>query len=109
MDRKAQKEGRTFSGVEGFAMQDASVQESMGPIQDRTRENLVPTDQGIIMARRRLIAASEKLKKGESPPGTEPRHQRVRSVSIILPQGVAFSEAAEEALIPEPGSAHATV
>src|SRR6478672_704549 len=46
MDRRAQREGRTFSGVEGFAMQDASVQESMGPVQDRTRENLVPTDQG---------------------------------------------------------------
>src|SRR5438309_742781 len=52
MDRGAQKDGRSFSGVEGFAMQDASVQESMGPIQDRTRENLVPTDQGIIVARR---------------------------------------------------------
>ena len=109
MDRKAQKEGRSFSGIEGFAMQDASVQESMGPIQDRTRENLVPTDQGIIMARRRLIAATETLQKGGTPPGIDPRHQRVRSVSIILPRGVAFSQAARDALLPEPGSAHATV
>jgi hypothetical protein len=109
MDRKAQKDGRTFSGVEGFAMQDASVQESMGPIQDRTRENLVPTDQGIVMARRRLAAAAQGLEKGNAPPGTDPHHQRVRSVSIILPQGVSFREAAEEALAPEPGSAHATV
>ena len=37
MDREAQKDGRSFSGIEGFAMQDASVQESMGPIQDRTQ------------------------------------------------------------------------
>ena len=109
MNRKAQKERRTFSGVEGFAMQDASVQESMGPIQDRTKENLVPTDQGIIMARRRLVAAAQGLQKGATPPGTDPRHQRVRSVSIVLPQGVSFSEAAEDALVPEPGSAHATV
>jgi hypothetical protein len=109
MDRKAQKDGRTFSGVEGFAMQDASVQESMGPIQDRTRENLVPTDQGIIMARRRLIAAADSLKKGGTPPGVDPRHQRVRSVSILLPQGVPFHEAAQSALMPQPGSAHATV
>ena len=98
MDRQAQKDGRSFSGVEGFAMQDASVQESMGPIQDRTRENLVPTDQGIIMARRRLIAAAQGLRKGMQPPGIDPRHQRVRSVSIILPKGVPFSEAAEDAL-----------
>jgi len=90
-------------------MQDASVQESMGPIQDRTRENLVPTDQGIIMARRRLVKAAEELAKGAQPPGVDPRHQRVRSVSIVLPQGVPFAEAAEDALMPQPGSAHATV
>src|SRR5678816_2203514 len=82
MDRQAQKEGRSFSGVEGFAMQDASVQESMGPVQDRTRENLVPTDQGIIMARRRLVKAAEELAQGAQPPGVDPRHQRARSVSI---------------------------
>jgi hypothetical protein len=109
MDRGAQKDGRSFSGVEGFAMQDASVQESMGPIQDRTRENLVPTDQGIIVARRRLMKAAQDLDKGIVPPGVEAAHQRVRSVSIILPHGVPFSEAAEAALTPQPGSAHATV
>ena len=109
MDRQAQKDGRSFSGIEGFAMQDASVQESMGPIQDRTRENLVPTDQGIIMARRRLLAASRQVQRGKRPPGTDPRHQRVRSVSIILPRGAPFAEAAGEALAPKPGAAHATV
>jgi phthalate 4,5-dioxygenase oxygenase subunit len=109
MDRKAQKEGKSFSGVEGFAMQDASVQESMGPIQDRTKENLVPTDQGIIMARRRLIAAAQGLPKGIQPPGVDPQHTRVRSASVILPKDAAFAQAAEDALLPEPGSAHATV
>ena len=109
MDRRAQKERRSFSGVEGFAMQDASVQESMGPIQDRTRENLVPTDQGIIMARRRLMAAAHGLDKGLAPPGVDPCEQRVRSVSILLAPGVAFSSAAQAALTPQPGSPHVTV
>jgi nitrite reductase/ring-hydroxylating ferredoxin subunit len=109
IDRQAQKEGRTFSGVEGFAMQDASVQDSMGSIQDRTRENLVPTDQGIIMARRRLVAAASGLAKGEQPPGVDPAHTRVRSAALILPRGVPFAEAAADALMPAPGSAHATV
>jgi hypothetical protein len=90
-------------------MQDASVQESMGPIQDRTRENLVPTDQGIIMARRRLTTAANGLRDGVQPPGVDPVHTRVRSASVILPRGVPFAEAAEDALLPEPGSAHATV
>jgi nitrite reductase/ring-hydroxylating ferredoxin subunit len=109
MDRRAQKEGRSFSGVDGFAMQDASVQESMGPIQDRTRENLVPTDQGIIMARRRLVAAAQALAQGTPPPGVAPEHQRVRSVSILLPRDVFFGEAAAEHLTPHAGAPHATV
>jgi hypothetical protein len=109
MDRKAQKEGRTFSGIEGFAMQDASVQESMGPIQDRTRENLVPTDKGIVMARRRLVAAAEGVAKRIQPPGADPAHTRVRSAAVILPKDAVFHEAAEDALMPEPGAAHATV
>ncbi len=41
MDRAAQKAGLTYSGVMGIAMQDASLQESMGPVVDRSRENLV--------------------------------------------------------------------
>jgi hypothetical protein len=90
-------------------MQDASVQESMGPIQDRTRENLVPTDQGIIMARRRLIKAAQELDKGIQPPGVDPTHTRVRSASVLLPKNAAFAQAAEDALLPGPGSAHATV
>jgi hypothetical protein len=57
MDRAAQKAGKTYSGIEGFAMQDASLQESMGPIIDRTKETLVSTDSGIIMARQKLPRA----------------------------------------------------
>ncbi len=52
MDREAQKRGDTYSGVKGIAMQDASLQESMGPIVDRTKERLVSADSGIIKARR---------------------------------------------------------
>jgi hypothetical protein len=33
----------------------------------------------------------------------------VRSASVLLPRGVAFHQAAEDALMPQPGSAHATV
>ena len=53
-------------------MQDAAVQESMGPIQDRTKENLVSTDNAIIMARHRLLRAAHDLQKGIEPPGLAP-------------------------------------
>ena len=77
MDRAAQKAGRTYSGVWGIAMQDASLQESMGPIVDRTKENLVSTDNGIIMARHRLLRATKALiEKGTIPPGVDVAHQQ---------------------------------
>ena len=110
MDRAAQKEGRSYSGVEGFAMQDASVQESMGPIVDRTKENLVSTDNGIIMARHRLLRSIKaQTEKDETPPGVDPAHQRVRSAAVVLPRDRAFKDAAREALMAQPGTAPASV
>ena len=110
IDRAAQKSGKTFSGVEGIGMQDASLQESMGPIQDRTKENLVSTDNGIIMARHRLMKAAKELAaKGTLPPGREPAHQKIRSVAVVLPPGTPFKEGAGEALKAREGIAQTSV
>jgi phthalate 4,5-dioxygenase len=110
MDRDAQRAGTTYSGVEGIAMQDASLQESMGPICDRTKENLVSTDNGIIMARHRLMKAARALaEKGVTPPGVDPEHQRVRSAAVVLPPDQPYKEAAKEALRVRPGVAQASV
>ena len=85
MDRAAQKAGRPTAASTASRMQDASLQESMGPIVDRTKENLVSTDNGIIMARHRLLRALKAMEKGETPPGIDPAHQRVRSAAVVLP------------------------
>jgi hypothetical protein len=110
MDRAAQKAGLTYSGVAGFAMQDASIQESMGPIVDRTKENLVSTDNGIIMARHRLMRATKALmENGTTPPGVAVAHQKVRAVAIVLGPDQVFKDAAREELTVRPGVAHASV
>ncbi len=110
IDRAAQKAGKTYSGVEGIAMQDASLQESMGPIVDRAKENLVSTDNGIIMARHRLLRSVKALvDKGEVPPGVDPAHQKVRSAAVVLPRDKAFKDAAKDALVAQPGVAPASV
>jgi hypothetical protein len=110
MDRAAQKAGGTYSGVSGIAMQDASLQESMGAIIDRSREHLTATDNGIVMARGRLIRAALALAdKGVAPPGTDPATHRVRSASVVLPAGVAFQTAAAEALTARSGVAPVSV
>ena len=110
MDREGQKSGKTYSGIEGFAMQDASLQESMGPIVDRSLENLTGTDLGIVLARRQLIQAATQLaEKGTPPPGIEPSTHRVRSASVILRPDQPFTKAAREALVVKEGVAHASV
>lgn len=110
IDRVAQKAGRSFSGVEGIAMQDASLQESMGPIVDRSRENLVSTDNGIIMARNRLLAAVKALaEQGAVPPGVDPAHHHVRSAAVILSDSKTFFPAAAEALTARLGMPYASV
>jgi phenylpropionate dioxygenase-like ring-hydroxylating dioxygenase large terminal subunit len=110
IDREAQKAGRTYSGVQGIAMQDASLQESMGPIVDRTKENLVSTDNGIIMARHRLLRATRALvEQGVLPPGVDVAHQRVRSAAVVLGPDESFTVAAREALTVRAGTAHASV
>lgn len=110
IDRAGQKAGRTYSGVAGIGMQDASLQESMGPIVDRSREHLLTTDNGIIMARQRLMRAARALaEKGTPPPGTDPATQRVRSAAVVLPEGTAFAMMAADALRVTEGVAHRTV
>ena len=100
IDRAAQKAGRTYSGVEGIAMQDASLQESMGPVVDRTKENLVSTDNGIIMARHRLLRAAKAFSREgrRRRPASIPSISRCARSSIVLPPDQPFKDGAKEAL-----------
>jgi phthalate 4,5-dioxygenase len=110
MDREAQKRGETFSGIRGIAQQDASLQESMGPIVDRTKERLVSSDTGIIKARQKLRKAVEALRdEGVTPPGVDTAHHRIRSAAVVLPQEESFLDACRDALAARPGVAHTSV
>ena len=110
IDREAQRAKETFSGVKGIAMQDASLQESMGTICDRTKERLGTSDAAIIMARRRLLDAARKLQEGAyDPPALDPSTHRVRSTAVLLPKGIPFQEGAEEAMIAQPGTGFVSV
>jgi phthalate 4,5-dioxygenase len=110
MDREAQRRGETFSGIRGIAQQDASLQESMGPIVDRTKERLVSSDTGIIKARQKLRKAVEALRdKGVTPPGVDTVHHRIRSAAVVLPQEESFIDACRDALAARPGVAHTSV
>ena len=66
LDRKLQKT-LSFTGIAGVSEQDAAIQDSQGPIQDRTREHLGPTDIGIVEFRKMVMAAARALQKGTAP------------------------------------------
>ncbi|NYT69234.1 aromatic ring-hydroxylating dioxygenase subunit alpha [Pusillimonas noertemannii] len=96
VDRKAQQEKRAYSGIFGFAVQDASLQESMGPIQDRENEKLLPTDRAIVMARKLLHDNAVGLQSGEQPPILGAQAQQVRAAGVVLPKDTRPQEWADE-------------
>ncbi len=94
MDRNAQKARQTFCGVMTVGDQDAAIQESIGPIQDRAREHPVATDHGIMMTRRKLLAAAQACAHGAVLPGLDQRSQSARAFSAVLPADLPLEEAA---------------
>ena len=109
MSRAAQKAGETYSGVEGIAMQDASLQESMGQRFDRSREHLVATDAGIVAARSLLLRTARDARAGAMPKGLDADSQRVRSVAIELPKHEHFKTGARAGLFAPPDTDPVTV
>ena len=98
IDRAAQKDQRAYSGVFGFSVQDASLQESMGVIQNHAAERLLPTDKGIVMARRMLHEAALGLAQGIEPPALDAGKQRVRAAGVLLDRAVDPAAWAQEHL-----------
>jgi nitrite reductase/ring-hydroxylating ferredoxin subunit len=96
IDRVAQKEKRLYSGVAGISAQDYSLQESMGPIQDHEAERLLPTDKGIVMARRMLHEAAMGLATGVEPPALDSSAQHARAAGVLLEKSVNPRDWAKE-------------
>jgi len=100
-----------FSGMGGLWVQDAGLQESMGPISDRTAEHLCSSDIGIVQVRRLLKRSALQVREtGAAPIGAmNPAAYRLRSVAIVLPQGVAWQQGAAKHLIAQGGFEYAIV
>jgi phthalate 4,5-dioxygenase len=100
IDRALQRSGRSYTGIRGIREEDMAVQESMGPIFDRTTEHLGSSDLAVIAIRRRLLEAVRALaERGEIP--YESRNAdayRVRSAALVLPRDVEWYEGAAQAL-----------
>ena len=99
IDREAQR-SRTFTGIKDISVQDASIQESMGPICDRTKEHLGTTDAAVIAMRRVYLKACRDLMEGIEP--FVPRDGatfRLRSVAEVLDRSITFEETVERVTV----------
>ncbi len=94
IDREDQRT-KSFTGIKGVPNQDAGIQESMGPVCDRTLEHLGTSDVAVIEWRKRILGMAKDLAKGIEP--EEPFNgaaYNVRPVSILLDRDVDFAEGA---------------
>jgi hypothetical protein len=98
IDREAQKNWKSYTGIAGVRQQDMAVTESMGAIYDRTHEHLGTTDALIIRTRRKVIAMAKALRDdGVIPPGVDqPEAYHKRSGEVILPRNADWWEATRE-------------
>jgi phthalate 4,5-dioxygenase oxygenase subunit len=95
IDREVQKTQK-YSGIRGVWAEDKAVTEGMGPIIDRTQEQLGPSDVGIIQIRRMLIEAATALREhGATPPGVTAWPNMVKSCTVFLPKEMAWQEVAD--------------
>src|SRR5436190_57997 len=95
IDRELQASGASFTGMRGLGIQDCAIQESMGPVADRTIEHLGVSDTAIVKIRRLLLATLKDHAAGKPLPGIDPKSWRVRSARYKAPSGAAFADTME--------------
>ncbi len=86
----------TYLGMgANFQDHDRWVTESMGPIVDRTTENLGATDRAVIAMRRQMLAAIEAMEKGEKPPFVHARAEDYGLEQFFTGSRIVSARAAE--------------
>jgi phthalate 4,5-dioxygenase len=93
-DRERMRAG-SWTGITGVNMEDVAVEESMGPIFDRTKEHLGTSDVAVIRMRRLMIDSARALaEKGEAPIGLrEPIDlRRLRAEEAMLPVDASWED-----------------
>jgi phthalate 4,5-dioxygenase oxygenase subunit len=68
-DRKAMREGRSWSGLPGLIEEDVAAAASGGSLRDRREEVLSTADIGISRLYRSLLACADAVEQGAQPPG----------------------------------------
>ena len=86
-DRAAMKDGHWSGILKNFTYEDFIIEESMGPIADRSEEFLGTSDAVIVRARRLLLEALRDHAAGKLPFGLDQDldYSRIRALAIRMP------------------------
>jgi LigXa C-terminal domain like len=83
--REPPKRGN-ISGILGASIQDRAVQESMGPLVDRTKEHLGTSDKAVMFYRRLPLKKLREMDEGKPLPAQDPAlDYRQRACSYSVP------------------------
>ena len=92
IDSQAQKT-QSFTGIKGLAEQDCMIQQSQGPIADRTSEILTATDAAVVRFRRVVMDGASALAEGREPAAPwQPEGYRTRPGSWLAADGTPFED-----------------
>lgn len=96
---RAMQHRHNFTGIRGIPNQDCAVQESMGPITDRSRERLGSSDRAIVSFRRLMLGLARALEAGEEPNvALNANVSGAQSVSIVAPRVMKLESIADRLL-----------
>jgi nitrite reductase/ring-hydroxylating ferredoxin subunit len=96
IDRALQASGASYTGMKGLGTQDCAIQESMGPIADRSAEHLLACDAAIVKIRRLLLQTLADHAAGKPLPGMRAQSYRVRSTRYEAPRDAPFTAVMNE-------------
>jgi nitrite reductase/ring-hydroxylating ferredoxin subunit len=100
-DRDLMNAGHSTGFGRTLLEEDVVVQTSMGPILDRTKENLSSSDVAVAYARRMLLDALHAAERGELPPGSALAHEAVHmpnALEAVLEAGARWENVAFDQL-----------
>jgi phthalate 4,5-dioxygenase len=78
----------------------------MGPIVDRSRENLGPADRAVVATRKLLLEAVEAVQRGADPRGTGTSYYEARAAEAVLPKSAEWRDALLPLMYPQTGGRH---
>jgi phthalate 4,5-dioxygenase len=99
VDRGAQRT-TSFTGIAGTNTQDIAIQESMGPLFDRSREHLGTSDVAVIATRRLLLDAAYAVQQGLDPLAVDGGSSHgIRPAEGLIPVDAAWQDALSQYLV----------